>query len=53
MKQTIWHDAGQSAAKEQFGVSMGEIASVFLGSGDWEPEPKTWREKKETSPSSK
>jgi hypothetical protein len=49
VKQTSWHDAGQAAAREQLEVSLGEIASVFLGPGDWEPAPETWKEKDDES----
>ena len=42
VKQTILQDAGEAAALEQFEVSLGEIASVFLGDGDWAPKPSNW-----------
>jgi hypothetical protein len=42
VKQTTWQDAGEAAALEQFEVSLGEIASVFLGDGDWAPKPSSW-----------
>ena len=29
--------AGQAAAKEHLGVSLGEILTEFLGPGKWEP----------------
>lgn len=31
-------DAGEQAAKKCFGIGLGEIASAFLGDGDWSPE---------------
>lgn len=43
VKQSTWHDAGEAAALEQFEVSLGEIASVFLGDGDWTPKPAAWK----------
>ncbi|MGB8352411.1 MAG: hypothetical protein WCD79_00835 [Chthoniobacteraceae bacterium] len=30
-------DAGESAALEHLGVSLGEVAATFLGDGDWTP----------------
>lgn len=42
IKQTTWQDAGEAAALEQFEVGLGEIASVFLGDGDWAPKPSSW-----------
>lgn len=35
-----WDDAGESAAQEYLGQSLGDIAAVFLGEGDWTPRPK-------------
>lgn len=43
VKQSTWQDAGEAAAFEQFEVGLGEIASVFLGDGDWNPKPATWK----------
>jgi len=45
VKQSIWQDAGETAALEQREVSLGEIASVFLGDGDWTPKPATWKQR--------
>jgi hypothetical protein len=42
VKQARWQDSGEAAAREQLGAGLGEIASVFLGEGDWTPKPKTW-----------
>jgi hypothetical protein len=42
VKQSRWQDAGEAAAVEQLEASLGEIASVFLGEGDWAPKPSTW-----------
>jgi hypothetical protein len=43
VEQSIWQDAGEAAALDQIEVSLGEIASVFLGDGDWAPKPATWK----------
>jgi len=43
VKQSTWQDAGEAAALEQLEVGLGEIASVFLGEGDWTPKPETWK----------
>ena len=32
-------DAGDTAAREVLGISLAEIATQFLGAGDWEPVP--------------
>ncbi|MDR3401654.1 MAG: hypothetical protein P4L99_04065 [Chthoniobacter sp.] len=45
VKQSTWQDAGEAAALEQFEVSLGEIASVFLSEGDWTPKPASWKTK--------
>jgi hypothetical protein len=39
-----WEDGGQAAMCKHFGVSLGELAAVFLGDGDWEPRPAEWPE---------
>jgi hypothetical protein len=49
VKQSDWADAGEAAACEQLEVSMGEIAEVFLGPGDWTPNPDTWKTMQEKS----
>ncbi len=33
-----WEDAGEAAAKEHLGRSLGDVASTFLGKGRWTPE---------------
>jgi len=45
--QATWHDAGEAAAQEQLEVGLGEIASVFLGEGDWSPRPETWESRRQ------
>lgn len=42
VKQSMWQDGGEAAALDQFEVSLGEIASVFLGDGKWKPTPSSW-----------
>ena len=32
-------DAGEAAAQEHFGVSLGDLVAQFLGDGDWAPPP--------------
>ena len=32
-------DAGESAARERFDLSLGEVAAAVLGEGDWKPYP--------------
>ena len=38
-----WEDAGEKAAAAHLRCSLGELAEVFLGSGDWSPNPARWR----------
>ena len=49
VKQSDWTDAGEAAAGEQLETGMGEIARVFLGPGDWSPNPEAWKPKQEES----
>ena len=35
-------DAGEAAAQDHLGLSLGEVAADFLGGGDWEPQPVIW-----------
>lgn len=35
-------DAGEAAAQEVFGVSLGYLIGGFLGEGDWAPHPDRW-----------
>jgi hypothetical protein len=44
VKQACRSDAGDEAARDQLQASMGDIARVFLGPGDWTPKPATWKE---------
>lgn len=37
-----YEDGGQAAMRQHFDVSLGELAAVFLGDGDWEPHPAEW-----------
>jgi hypothetical protein len=37
LKAAKAEDAGQAAAREHLGYSLGELAAKFLGPGDWEP----------------
>lgn len=39
LRQADWADAGQSAAEDVFGITLGQIAAEFLGPGDWQPLP--------------
>jgi hypothetical protein len=32
-------DFGAAAARDHLGMTLGELATKFLGPGDWEPEP--------------
>ena len=43
VKQSDWIDAGEAAVREQLEVSLGEIVEVFLGPGDWTPNPEAWK----------
>jgi hypothetical protein len=42
-----WEDGGQEALQQHFGVSLGELAAIFLGDGDWEPRPAEWPQPEE------
>lgn len=35
-------DAGESAARDQLGVSLGDIVGALFGEGDWVPQPERW-----------
>lgn len=37
------NDAGQSAACDYLGIGLGDLASSFLGPGDWRPKPELWK----------
>ena len=47
VKQSDWNNAGEEAAREQLETGLGEIAQVFLGAGDWSPNPEAWKTKQE------
>ncbi len=40
--QANWKDAGEEAAIEIFGGSLGGLPFQFFGEGDWIPKPETW-----------
>jgi hypothetical protein len=35
-------DAGEAAAHQTFGISLGDLIAAFLGAGDWAPQPARW-----------
>lgn len=35
-------DAGESAARDHLGISLGHMVGALLGEGDWEPQPARW-----------
>ncbi len=37
-----FEDAGELAAKEVFGSSLGNLIAQFFGDGDWAPKPQEW-----------
>ncbi|MHC4211183.1 MAG: hypothetical protein ACYSWT_15880 [Planctomycetota bacterium] len=37
VRRAHWSDAGEAAAQETLGSSLAEVASAFLGPGDWAP----------------
>jgi len=37
-----FEDAGESAAVESYGGSLGGVISQFFGEGDWSPNPEAW-----------
>ena len=43
-------DAGESAAEEFLGCSLGEALEGLLGDGNWTPEPDSWDTDAETPP---
>jgi hypothetical protein len=45
-----WEDAGQAAMQEHFDITLGELAAVFLGEGDWEPRPAEWSDDESARP---
>ena len=38
-----WNDAGDAAARRYLGISLEDLAGIFLGPGDWSPKPETWK----------
>jgi hypothetical protein len=37
-----WQDAGETAARKHLGSSLSEVMTLFLGPGNWEPNPAEW-----------
>lgn len=37
-----WVDGGESAMKEIYDLSLGDMVANFLGEGDWSPAPSSW-----------
>lgn len=37
-----WDDAGEAAANEVYGRSLGDLPAALLGPGDWAPRPESW-----------
>lgn len=37
-----WDDAGESAMKKVFELSLGDLVADFLGEGPWAPRPEMW-----------
>jgi len=42
INEATMEDAGDAACQKHFGISLGELASSYLGPGDWEPKTETW-----------
>ena len=43
-------DAGESAARNHLGISLGDMVGALLGEGDWVPKPERWvRERSEAA----
>lgn len=42
IRAASWIDAGESAAQQHLGLSLGDAASDFLGDGNWTPDPARW-----------
>lgn len=40
--EASFEDAGQSASHKHFGTGLGSHFEVFLGDGNWEPDPAKW-----------
>lgn len=38
-----WNDAGEAAAQQVLGVSLGDVLASFLGNGNWAPQPERWK----------
>jgi hypothetical protein len=37
LRAAVQRDLGAAAAEDHLGMSLGELAAMFLGPGDWEP----------------
>lgn len=37
-------DGGESSAKSEYGVSLGELIAQFFGEGNWTPKPDRWKQ---------
>lgn len=40
LQNARWEDAGENAAQEHLGYSLGDLAAQFLGEGNWAPRPE-------------
>lgn len=38
-----WNDAGEAAAQQVLGISLGDVLASFLGNGNWAPQPERWK----------
>ena len=43
VRRADFRDAGEAAALEVFGHSLGDVIAQFLGPGEWMPRPDDWR----------
>jgi hypothetical protein len=39
-----WEDAGEGAARDVFGIGLGDLIGEILGPGTWSPDPTKWKD---------
>jgi hypothetical protein len=40
LQNANYSDSGEAAFNKVYGKSLGQIAGIFLGDGDWKPKPE-------------
>jgi hypothetical protein len=43
VRSASWSDGGESASHAVYGRSLGRLIEQFLGPGEWDPKPESWK----------